>query len=772
MKSFFLILMAACALTAGEAAAILTGRVSDPSGAVVPGAAVKLTDRSGGKVIALSTDRNGIFRAGALPPGSYDLSADAPGFAPFSRNGLSLRAGETQSIDVALQVSVFSSQVTVTAKAPPGEDARETSSHNSREVLEIREVRESAAKDVGEAISTLEGVWTIRKAGIANDVVLRGFQQGNLDILIDGQRIYGACPGHMDPSAYHVDFSEIETVEVIKGPFDIRNQGSLGGTVNVVSKKPESGFQVTPNLGTGSFGFFNPSLVASLSRGKLHSLAGYSYRRSEPYLDGSGRKVTGYANYSQAARDRSAFDINTGWARFGADLAPNQSIELSYTRQAGGLTLYPALQMDAPYDNANRLNADWSLRELTGAVKLVRAQGYFSQVKHWMTDELRTGAAGAPLGYSMGSFAGSRALGGRVEAELPNTILGLEAYDRGWSVVGSMLMKGMYSAQPSLPDVRMIVGGVYAQHRRSLGRLNLTFGGRLDAANSEARSKTLDTSLYWAYHNTRSTSAADTNPSANFRVTYLLPAGIELFGGVGSSARLPDPEERYYASKGMGTDWVGNPTLEPTRNNEADIGINWRTRRFSLRPTLFYSRLSNFVAISQQAKLNMVMGNMSSSARSYEGVEARIYGGEVSYSIGFSRSLLLAGGVSYTRGIQYEKPEAGMPGGNIAEMPPLKTRASLRYGRSLFFGEINGLASALQDKIDTRVQEQRTPGYALAGIRGGIHHKQWNFAVGVDNMLNRFYYTHLSFRRDPYRSGVRIPEPGRTVYLNVSLRFE
>ena len=773
MKTALLMFATACLLYGGgSASAVLTGRVSDPSGAVVPGVTVRLTSRNGGGVIEVFTDHVGRFRAGSVPSGEYDVAALSPGFAPYSRTALALKPGETLDLDVVLQVSTLSEQVTVTAKAPAGEGALETSPRNSREVLEIREARESAAKDVGEAISSLDGVWKIRKAGIANDIVLRGFQQGNINILIDGQRIYGACPGHMDPAAYHVDFAEIETVEVTKGPFDIRDQGSLGGTVNIVNKKPTAGFHLTPNLSTGSFGFYNPSLSASLSKGRLYGFAGYSYRRSDPYVAGSGRKSTDYATYTPAGRDNAAFDTHTGWARVGVELAKNQSVELAFTHQNGGLTLYPSLSMDAPYDIADRLNANWSLRELTGLVKLVRAQAYFSQVRHWMTDQLRTSGVGAPLGYSMGSLAGSRALGGRLEAELPDTVIGLEAYDRGWDVVGSMRMGMMYSAQPSLPEVRMVAGGAYAQHHRNFGKLDLTIGARLDAANSQALSTSLNPDIYWVYHNTRSTSASNVNPSGNLRLTYTLPKGIQLFTGVGSTVRLPDPEERFYASKKMGSDWVGNPTLAPTRNNEADIGINWRNRHFSLRPTLFYSRLSDYVAIVSVPKLNSVMGFMNMSARSYEGVDAQIWGGELGYSVGFGRSLLLSGGVSYTRGIQFAKPSAGLPGGNIAEMPPLRSRASLRYGTNRFFVEVNGLASARQDKIDTRLLEQPTAGYALLGVKGGIHHKQWNVAAGVDNLTDRLYYEHLSFQRDPYRSGIRIPEPGRTFYLNVSLAFE
>ena len=55
--------------------------------------------------------------------------------------------------------------------------------------------------------------------------MLRGLQSRDLNVLIDGQRVYGACPNHMDPAAFHVDFAEVDRVEVGKGPFDVKNQG-------------------------------------------------------------------------------------------------------------------------------------------------------------------------------------------------------------------------------------------------------------------------------------------------------------------------------------------------------------------------------------------------------------------------------------------------------------------------------------------------------------------------------------------------------------------
>ncbi len=428
--------------------------------------------------------------------------------------------------------------------------------------------------------------------------------------------------------------------------------------------------------------------------------------------------------------------------------------------------------MDAMYDNADRLSADWTLRELNGLVKQVRAKAYFTRVRHWMTDELRTSSAGAARAYGMATFAGTKALGGRLEVELPNTIAGFEGYSRYWNAVNTMRMAGMYSDQPSVPDVRMRVGGLYVEHRRTLGRLSLTAGARLDAAASQARTPSLNTDIFWAYQGTRSTSATDIAASGTFWLTYALPRSIELFGGVGSTSRLPDPQERYFALRRSGSDWVGNPNLQATRNNEVDLGINLRNGRFSVRPTVFYSRLGNFIAVYGQPIQNPVMGIMNSSARSYQNVGARIYGGEVSYSAGFGRSVLLAGGVSYTRGIQYASLTANTPRGNIAEMPPLKSRASLRYGTQLFFAEVEGIGVAPQNHVNAALREQPTAGYGLMGLKVGVHHRRLNLAAGVDNLLDRFYTDALSYQRDPFRNGVRVPDPGRTIFVNMSVTFE
>jgi iron complex outermembrane recepter protein len=297
-----------------------------------------------------------------------------------------------------------------------------------------------------------------------------------------------------------------------------------------------------------------------------------------------------------------------------------------------------------------------------------------------------------------------------------------------------------------------------------LPALLLTGAARVDTARTEARPSALNRDLYWAYHGADGFSRRDTNPSGHVLAVWRLPRGLEVFGGAGHTVRIPDPQERYFGLKRMGSDWVGNPNLNPTRNTEADFGINYRAGRLTLRPTVFYSRLRDFIVVRMQPKLNPVPTVMNAGARSFENVDATMRGAELSWSVALRRSLLLAGGASYTRG---EKRS----GGYLPEMPPPKSRAALRYGARRFFAEVEALGSWRQDKVDAVLREERTPGYALLNFKAGIHSRRTNVAAGVDNLLNRYYYEHFSYQRDPFRTGTRVPETGRSVFITLGSRF-
>jgi iron complex outermembrane receptor protein len=740
------------------------GVVTDPSGAVISGALVQV--QSGGRVIAsVKTDEKGSYalqidHQQAVARG-LQISITAPGFAA-ANSPLDFSGSARVDWSVRLKIAAASEQIHVEAKTLPFQDQ-----------LDMSEVRESSAKDLGEALTAVDGIFKIRQAGIANDVVVRGFQQNNLNFLIDGARIYGACPGHMDPAAEHVDFAEVERVDIVKGAFDTDSAGSLGAEIRVVTKTPPLGLHFTPSLSFGSFNYFNPTATVSFGNSKFHVLAGYSYRVSDPYKDGSGKSFLDYANFSSAALSKHAFDIHTGW--FNAEWTPadDQKLSLHYTRQESGLVLYPYQTMDSDYDNADRTTLKYEIHNLSSPVRAIRFESYFTQVVHFMSDRYRTSAEmamGSP--WMMAAEPRSRTAGGRVEFDVGKELtFGFEGYHHNWNMLDFMNMSGAMSMNPSLPNVDTNLAGAFADYRHSSSdRIKLSGGLRFDHAAMSTGVPGLDTDLYFAYQNTRSTSHTDNYGSGNLRLSYSLPRQIEFFVGVGLTGRVPDAEERYLLQSSMMKLFIGNPNLPVVRNTEATAGAIYRHASSYFKPTLFFSNLDNYILVNNQPLLNPMMG-MSSSTRSFTNVDAHIYGGEVSYGISLPASFSLRGGSSYSRGTHAPKHQAGVFNTNVPEMPPFRTWAALRYMHHWGFAEFGGTGVGRQGLVDTDLNETPTPGYGLLNAKLGLLYQKWTASFVVDNLLDRFYYENLSYYRDPFASGVKVPEPGRNFFGQMKYSF-
>jgi iron complex outermembrane receptor protein len=735
----------------------ITGRITAQNKAGLTGAAITVRNIGNSSDISITAGARGLYLIPRLPAGDYEIKVELAGFEPASLQ-TSLREGESKLVDFTLDVAPIHEIVTVVGTAPG-------------ESLEAAEARESSARDIGEALVSNGGVWKLRKGGIANDVVLRGFQSKDLNVLIDGQRIYGACPNHMDPPAFHADFSEVDRVEIGKGPFDVRNQGSLGGVVNVVTRQPERGFHASGNFSTGSYGFLNPSATASYGNEHFAALGGYSWRMSAPYRDGNGKLFTESVNYRADAMESDAFRVGTAWGKFSFSPTSKQLAQVSYSRQQADHLLYPYLQMDAVYDDADRVNLAYRIDQVSGLIRSLRFQAYYTQVDHWMTDQYRTSSSGFAREYSMGTIAGTQTFGGRTEAETRSWTLGLETYRRQWDT--TTIMAGMaYKPQYSIPDATTDSAGLYAEYRRPFNdRLKLEAGARIDLAKSGVDTAKANTDLYYAYNSTRVTSMRDTLPGGSVRLSYATPNGLELSGGVGHTARLPEAEERFLALRRSGTDWVGNPLLSPSRNTGVDGNISFRKSRFFLASSMYYYGVQDFITIVQQPKVNPIAGIMNNQARSYQNVDATLTGGEVQGVITVAQRLSLSADLSFVRGSQVPNPSLGIVSEYLPEMPPLNSRAGLRYDTGRLFAEVEGVFVAPQDRVATELKEMPTPGYGIANIRFGADRKRFSIRGGVNNIFDRAYYEHLSYQRDPFRTGTKVLEAGRNIFVNVAYRF-
>jgi hypothetical protein len=114
-----LLLLLALAFSSRSAAQTgggLRGQVLDPSGAVVPGASVTLSQ--GSAVLTGQSGSDGTYSFKAVPAGSYTLAVQANGFAAFNKPDIVIVAGQTRQLNVSLVIAVQQQDITVNDQSP------------------------------------------------------------------------------------------------------------------------------------------------------------------------------------------------------------------------------------------------------------------------------------------------------------------------------------------------------------------------------------------------------------------------------------------------------------------------------------------------------------------------------------------------------------------------------------------------------------------------------------------------------------------------------
>ncbi len=632
------------------------------------------------------------------------------------------------------------------------------------EALDIRDIRETPARDLGEALNAVDGVSFIRKGAIANDIVLRGFSRDNLSVLIDGARIHGACPNRMDPAPFHIDFAEIEEVTVLKGPYDVRNAGSLGGMVNAKTLTPKPGLHATIVTMLGSYENINTAANASYATDKADAIIGYAYKYSFPYKDGNGDRITEQYpddspnRYRAGEEDDKAYSMNTYWSKFGYNLLDNHRMELGYTRQEADDVAYPYLLMDAVFDDTNRVNWTYNITKPHPCIEKTMFQLYWNNVRHDMTDWRRVSSAGQARGYSMRTFAESETFGGKVGLEMSAGAgllsFGADYYLTNWDT-DTTLPTG---TQDSVPDVDMSDMGAYLEYFCSFReKFSLTAAGRFDHAKTDADKNRGD--VYIQYHGTEDTEKSDSFVSGNVQLNYTPREKIELFAGAGLSVRPPDAVERYFALVRPMTkpNWVGNPNLDPVENREIDLGVKYRGECVQGKVTFFYSDVKDYITV-----VNAMGTGGAKPAQSYKNVDATLYGGECTVQLVLPYRFFLKGGLGYTwsRDDTSEEP--------LAETPPLEANVTLRYDRESWFAELEGRFADRQDRVNSDLQEKETAGWGALNASAGGSYKRFSLVGGIQNIFDKQYFRHLSYQRDPFRSGIKVPEIGRSFFITLS----
>ena len=237
----------------------ITGTVQDPSGAVIPGAQVTLTNSSSGTVRQTTANAQGYYTFASVPVGSYNLSVNSPGFEKFQMQGIALGGGELRTVNASMKVGTASESVQVSASGDllsPVSTGEQTFTLSTVQLQNYVQTGSNAAEylkimpgvGIQNGVSNTAG-YTGQVIGINangnggsqsplnNNFTYNGMPGNTLDIVSDGAHVSDPgcnCDTPVNPNSdFLQEFKVLATdfsAEDQKGPMVITSVTTAGGS--------------------------------------------------------------------------------------------------------------------------------------------------------------------------------------------------------------------------------------------------------------------------------------------------------------------------------------------------------------------------------------------------------------------------------------------------------------------------------------------------------------------------------------------------------------
>jgi Carboxypeptidase regulatory-like domain len=188
----------------------INGKVADSSGGVLPGVTVTATSASLMGVQTSVSDTGGLYRFPALPPGTYTLTYELPGFNTLKRENIQIAMAFTATVNVELAVASLNETVTVTGDSPVI-DTTSTRVQQNFKLEALQEIPNS--RDLWSLLAVTPGVTMDRldvggdRAGTQSGYTAYGYS-GQNRVLVEGINTTEGTSG----AGFYVDYGSFEEV--------------------------------------------------------------------------------------------------------------------------------------------------------------------------------------------------------------------------------------------------------------------------------------------------------------------------------------------------------------------------------------------------------------------------------------------------------------------------------------------------------------------------------------------------------------------------------
>lgn len=642
----------------------------------------------------------------------------------------------------------------------------------SSTVITADDIAHSPGQTLQDVIAQVPGVQLTNLYGGVNGtgttVDMRGFgafATANTLILINGRRLNDIDLARVDLST--IPLNSIERVEITRGNSGavLYGDNAVGGVINIVTKTGAGGppVAIRGEAGVGSFNQRMASVSTAVNSGPWSTSFYGNAIKSDGYRDNNAldqRNGVGNLNYStpglSAFLTLSGDDQKLGLPG-GRIVDPAAGIDLLATARQGAAT---------PFDYANKQGANLTAgftRTLVNGVDLIvdggvrdkkQQAGFFGNDPsipfNYVDTHLQTWSITPRLSIKNPIMG------------IPSAILtGIDYYDATYH---SDRPEFRGAAPIHVYDLKQqTLAGYWQQTVGLLPSTDFSYGARVQNTSLGARDR-YDPTAPGAFD-------IQAMPLDSNETQYALHVGLEhrftetfsVFGRAAHAFRTPDVDERV--ASGPAFDPVSFAPIPQTfklktqTSSDVEGGFRIKTGIFQVQTSVYSMDLENEIHFDP---VNFFNYNLDPTRR---------YGAETSASVKVSDSVLLRGGMAYTRAVFREGPFAG-------DDVPLVSRYTANAGVTwniwqnylVFDATLRGWSSRIMDNDQANTQS-RIPANATADLKlsGQYEHLFWS--LSVNNVLNALYYDYAiasSFTAGRFSA---YPLPGRTYMVKAGATF-
>ena len=261
----------------GQTAGRITGVVTDPTGALLPGASVKLINIATGVKLSAASDAQGVYSFLLVPVGQYEITVTVEGFQDYKGKGLVIDINSSLTVDIAMQLAGQKEAVTVEANAVQVEttDTQIGQTIESKQVTAIplngRSYTDLLAIQAGVSPITTSGAGNSSSGGGFGTVPAAG-QPNTGQFSIHGQResdnayyLNGASVQETigQQAGIIPNLDSIAEFRILSSNVDAEYGSFTGGIIDVVTKSGTnqlhgSAFEFLRNTNLDARGYFSP----------------------------------------------------------------------------------------------------------------------------------------------------------------------------------------------------------------------------------------------------------------------------------------------------------------------------------------------------------------------------------------------------------------------------------------------------------------------------------------------------------------------------------